>query len=76
MDFILEKKIEEIHVMVVSEALVKTVHTDLFADAFLNSDLGICELQLREEKSAYYLPDYRSGTCISTEAEIICPKNS
>jgi hypothetical protein len=76
MDFILEKKIEEVRFVVASEALVRAVHTDLFADAFLNSDPGICQLQLREEGSAHYLPDYRSGTCISTEAEIICPKNS
>ena len=76
MDFVLEKKLEEVHLVVASEALVRSVHTNLFADAFLNSDIGICHLQLREEGSAHYLPDYKSGTCISTEAEIICPRNS
>jgi len=76
MDFILEKKIEEIHVVVASEVLVKIVHADLFVNTFLNPDLGICKLQLREEGSSHYLPDYRSGTCISTKAEIICPGNS
>lgn len=76
MDFVLEKKLEDIHVAVISEALVKTLHPDLFACAFLNLDPGVCELQLREENAAYYLPDYRSSTCILTEAQIICPRNS
>lgn len=76
MDFVLEKKLDDIHVAVISEALIKTLHPDLFACAFLNSDFGVCELQLREENAAYYLPDYKSGTCIYTEAKIIYPRNS
>jgi hypothetical protein len=76
LDWITKKKIDEIRIQVTSEALVKTEYPDIFASVFLDSGVGMCELHLRDEKLAHCLPDYRSDICISTEAEIINPKNS
>jgi hypothetical protein len=75
LDFLLKKKVEEIQVVITSEALVKILHSELFAEAFLNAN-GRCELQMREERAFHFLPDVKNANCISTEAEIIWPQKS
>lgn len=75
-DVVPKKQVEEVHVVVSSEVLARILDKDLFTNAFLNSPCGHCELQLRDEVAFHYVADYKSGACISTEAEIICPAYS